>query len=38
MDRKEIKIKIIDIVNEIDNINLLYLIFGYVKHLKKKEQ
>lgn len=34
--KEDIKRKIIDIVNDIDNINLLYLILGYVKHLKKR--
>lgn len=34
--KEELKRKIINVVNEIDNVNLLYLIFGYVKHLKNK--
>ena len=36
MKEEIIKQEIMEIVNKIDNINLLYLIFGYAKHLINK--
>ena len=38
MDREYLKVKIVEAVDEINSINLLYLILGYINNLKKKEQ
>lgn len=38
MTEKEIRLKILEIVNEIKNTKLLFLILAYAKNIKKKEQ
>lgn len=38
MDIEYLKVKIVEAIDEINSINLLHLILGYINNLKKKEQ